>query len=269
MINNNVKNTHPLIHCITNYVTVNDVANILLSSGASPAMADCIEEVRDLASIASALYLNIGTPNKRTLESMIVAAKTANEKNIPVVLDPVAVGVSAFRKLCVSRILNETKVDVIRGNISEIKAIALNQKSTSGVDAQIEDQISSENITDIISLAKNLSKQTNAIIAISGKQDIICDASKYIILNNGNSMMANITGAGCMLTALITAHVASSDDKFSATVTAMAQMGIAGEIARELLKENEGNSTYRNHLIDTISFLDTETIKDRVKYGIL
>lgn len=269
MINNNVKNTRPLIHCITNYVTVNDVANILLSAGASPAMADCKEEVRELASISSALYINIGTPNERTLESMIIAAKTANENNIPVVLDPVAVGVSAFRKLCVSRILNESKVSVIRGNISEIKAIALNQKSTSGVDAQDEDQISEKNLDSIISLAKSLSKQTKAIIAISGEQDIICDENKCTILNNGNSMMANITGAGCMLTSLIAAHVASNPNYFNATVTAMAQMGIAGEIANELLKEREGNSSYRNHLIDTIAFLDTEKIKERVNYEIL
>lgn len=269
MINNNVKNTHPLVHCITNYVTVNDVANILLASGASPAMADCPKEVAELTSIANALYLNIGTPNEMVLESMIISAKTANKNNIPIVLDPVAVGVSKFRKHCISQILKESKVSVIRGNISEIKAIALDQRSNSGVDAQTEDQISSENINDIITIAKNLSKQTKAIIAISGEKDIICDENRCVVLSNGDSMMANITGAGCMLTGLLAAHVASNKDKFNATVTAMAQMGIAGEIARELLLEREGNSSYRNHLIDTIAFLDTDKIKEKIRYEVL
>ncbi len=268
MINNNVKNTHPLVHCITNYVTVNDVANILLASGASPAMADCPKEVAQLTYIANALYLNIGTPNETVLESMLISAKTANENNIPIVLDPVAVGVSSFRKHCISEILRTSKVSVIRANISEIKAIALDQKSTSGVDAQDSDQISNDNIDNIINIAKNLSKQTKAVIAISGEKDIICDENRCCILKNGDAMMANITGAGCMLTALIAAHAASNNDMFSATVTAMAQMGIAGEIAKSILLETEGNSSYRNHLIDTISFLDTDKIKEKINYEV-
>lgn len=268
MINNNVKNTHPLVHCITNYVTVNDVANILLSSGASPTMADCRSEVAEIAQIASALYLNIGTANEDILENMLIAGKAANEAGKPVVLDPVGVGASAFRKKCIAKILEEIDIAVIRGNISEIKCLALNQRSTSGVDAQECDMISSDTLDQVIDLAKNLSRETKAVIAISGKMDVICDESRCVLLNNGDAMMANITGAGCMLTSLIAAHVASVEDPFVGTVTAMAQMGIAGEIAKSIMKEYEGNSSYRNHLIDTISFLDTEEIEKRAKYEI-
>jgi hydroxyethylthiazole kinase len=117
-------------------------------------------------------------------------------------------------------------------------------------------------------MAQDLSKKTKAIIAISGEKDIICDEKRSVVIKNGDSMMANITGAGCMLTSLIAAHVASNKDKFNATVTAIAQMGIAGEIAKELLLESEGNSSYRNHLIDTIAFLDTDKIKEKIKYEI-
>ncbi len=268
MFKNNIKQTKPLIHCITNYVTVNDVANILLSCGASPVMADAISEVSDITSISNALYLNIGTINERTIESMLLSIEVANNKNIPIVLDPVGVGASTFRNDCINKILNKGKISVIRANISEIKAIANTQNNTRGVDANEKDLINTSNLKSIIKMAKDLSYKLNCVIAISGKTDIICNKEECLIINNGDALMSSVTGTGCMLTSLIAAHLASSKDPYKACISAIAQMGIAGEIAKEKLLINEGNSSYRNYLIDAISFVDTNLINERVKYEI-
>ncbi|MGD1817101.1 MAG: hydroxyethylthiazole kinase [Pleomorphochaeta sp.] len=268
MIINNIDKVKPLVHCITNYVTVNDVANILLAANASPIMADSIKEVEQITKISNALYLNIGTANERTFESMLISAKTANKNNIPIILDPVGVGASTFRNECIDKLLKTAQIAVIRGNISEIKSIALNQNSTRGVDAQETDSISLENQEAIIDMAKKLSNETKAIIAISGKIDVICDSEKYALLYNGNQMMANITGAGCMLTSLIAAHVASNTNYFSATLSAISQMNIAGEIAYKLMQPYQGNASYRTLLIDSINKIDTQKIKENIKYEI-
>lgn len=268
MFKNNVKQTKPLVHCITNYVTVNDVANILLSCGASPVMADSIYEVSDITSISNALYLNIGTINERTIESMLLSIEVANKKDIPIILDPVGVGASSFRNECIKKILNKGKISVIRANISEIMAIANSQNSTRGVDANENDLLNSSNINNIINMAKDLSFKLNSVIAISGKTDIICFKNECTLINNGDTFMSNVTGTGCMLTSLIAAHVASNTEPYNACINAIAQMGIAGEIAKEKLLNNEGNSSYRNHIIDSISFVDTKLIKERVKYEI-
>ncbi len=268
MFKNNVKQIKPLIHCITNYVTVNDVANILLSSGASPVMADSINEVSDITSISNALYLNIGTINERTIESMLLSIEVANDKNIPIILDPVGVGASPFRNECIKKILSKGKISVIRANISEIKAIANTQNNTRGVDANEKDLINTSNQNSIIKMAKALSYKLDCIIAISGKTDIICNKEECLLINNGDAFMSSVTGTGCMLTSLIAAHVASTNNPYKACISAIAQMGIAGEIAKEKLLINEGNSSYRNYLIDAISFVDTTLIKERVKYEI-
>lgn len=268
MIKNYIINKKPLIHCITNYVTVNDVANILLSSNASPVMSDSILEVEDITKISNALYLNIGTINERTIESMIKSLKIANKTKIPVILDPVGIGASKFRKKCVDRIINNGEISIIRGNISEIKAIISSQNSTRGVDASDDDLINENNLDSIINLAQNLSRNINCVIAISGKTDIICYKNECILIHNGNSMMSKITGTGCMLTSLIAAHAASNNNYFSACISAIAQMTIAGEIAFERMNKFDGNSSYRNYLIDAINQLDEKKIKERVNYEI-
>lgn len=268
MLNNNVREKNPLVHCITNYVTVNDVANILLSVGASPVMADSIEEVEEIATISNALYLNIGTINERTIESMMRAGKKANECGIPIVLDPVGVGASNFRKKCISQILQELKVSVIRGNISEIKCIAFDSMSNRGVDAQQEDLITDDNIESNVKLCKSLSKKIGAVISVSGKLDFVADSKTCYVIKNGHSMMAEITGSGCMLTSVIAAHVASQDNVLNSTATAVIQMGIAGEMAADKMSSDEGNSSYRNHLIDAIGKIETDMITQKAKYEI-
>ena len=205
-----LKSQTPLIHCITNYVTVNDVANVLLACGGSPIMADDIQEVAEITSICSATVINIGTLNTRTIDAMLTAAKKANELGHITVLDPVGAGATKLRTETTLRLLNEIQFSVIKGNISEIKTIYQGSGTTKGVDADISDIVTENNIDEAIALAKELSKKTNAVIAITGVIDIIADSKKAYIIKNGHAMMSKITGTGCMLTAMIAAYCASN-----------------------------------------------------------
>lgn len=266
----NLKEKSPLIHCITNYVTVNDCANILLACGASPIMADEKEEVEEITSICNGLNINIGTLNKEVIESMILAGKKANELSHPVTFDPVGVGASKLRNNTAERLLKEVQFAVIRGNISEIKVLALGSGSTKGVDADILDIVTDENLDEVINFAKNFSKRTESIIAISGVIDVVCDENKAYIIRNGHNMMSKITGSGCMLTTMIAAFVSANKDNYlEATVAAICSMGIAGEKAYEIMnKNNSGNSSYRNYLIDEIYKLTEEKLEGGAKFEI-
>jgi len=264
----NVKKKAPLIHCITNYVTVNDCANILLACGGSPIMSDDAEEVEEITSICNALVINIGTLNQRTISSMLLTGKKANELNHPVILDPVGVGASKLRNETAEKLLQEIKFQIIRGNISEIKMLALGNGTTKGVDADVADVITNENIDSVITFAKAFSKKTGAVIAITGAIDIVCDASKSYVIYNGHPMMSRITGSGCMLTAMLGAYIAANQDKpLEATAAAICSMGICGELAYEKLeKTGAGNSTYRNYLIDEICNLTSDKFERGEKY---
>lgn len=266
----NLKEKTPLIHCITNYVTVNDCANILIACGASPIMADEKEEVEEITSICNGLNINIGTLNKNVIESMLIAGKKANELSHPVTFDPVGVGASKLRNDTAKRLLEEVQFAVIRGNISEIKGLALGSGSTKGVDADISDVVTDENLDEVISFSKSFSKKTKAIIAISGAIDIVCDENKAYVIRNGHKMMSKITGSGCMLTTMIAAFVSANKDNYlEATAAALCTMGIAGENAYKIMeKNNAGNSSYRNYLIDEIYKLTEEKLEGGAKFEI-
>ena len=263
----NVKKTCPLVHSITNYVTVNDCANVILACGASPIMADDEKEVEEITTICSSLVVNIGTLNERTVNSMIKAGKKANELNHPVVLDPVGVGASSFRNETAFRLLKEVRFSVIRGNISEIKFLCSGVSNTQGVDASEIDKITDDNIDSVISYLKDFSKKTGAIIAVSGAIDIVCDENNAYIIRNGNAMMSKITGTGCMLSSLIGAYIgANKDDLCSAVATAVCVMGLCGELGFKKMIENQlGTSSYKTYIIDYISVLDAKTLKDGAK----
>lgn len=263
----NLREKRPLVHCITNYVTVNDCANILLACGGSPIMADDSSEVEEITSICGGLDINIGTLNKNTITSMFLAGKKANELNHPVVLDPVGAGASTLRTNTAKELIEKVKFTVIRGNISEIKTLALGSGRTKGVDADIADAVTEENIADVMKFAKNFARETKAIIAITGAIDIVCDAEKAYIIRNGHPMMSMITGSGCMLTALITAYITANQGKhLEATAAAVSAMGLCGELAYKKLEENNaGNSTYRNYLIDEIYKLRGEKLDEAAK----
>ena len=262
---NRLKNKKPLIHNITNYVTVNDCANILLAIGASPIMADDLKEAADITSIASALVINIGTLNERTIESMIASGKKANELNIPVVLDPVGAGASLFRNETTKRILEEIKISVLRGNMSEIKFIAGLESETKGVDASESDLKSDSD--EGIRVAKSLAKRFNCTVAITGVCDIVSDGEKSVTIENGTKMLSNVTGTGCMTTALVGGYLGAcetKEDLFIAAISGIVSMGICGEIAEERAG-SIGLGSFHMAIIDAVSNLDEEDLLKRSK----
>ncbi len=258
----NVREKCPLVHCITNYVTVNDVANMLLACGGSPIMADDIAEAADITTICNATVINIGTLNARTIESMIAAGKRANELGHPVILDPVGAGASALRTETTFRLLKEVKFSVIRGNISEIKTVYAGSGSTKGVDADAADVVTEDNLMEVIAFAKELSSRTGAVIAITGAIDIIADQEQAYITKNGVAAMSRITGTGCMLSAVIAAYYAANPDcPVEAVTAAIAAEGLCGEIAAEKVAgEGSGTSSLRMHLIDAMSNMTDEIL---------
>jgi hydroxyethylthiazole kinase len=266
----NVQQKSPLVHCITNYVTVNDVANAILACGASPIMADDINEVEDITSICNATYINIGTLNERTIQSMIKAGKKANSLGHPVVLDPVGAGASKFRTDTTFKLLDEIKFSVIRGNISEIKTIYTGNGKTKGVDADVSDKVTEETIDDAVLLAKDMSKRFGSVIVITGAIDIVSDENKAYVIRNGHPVMSKITGTGCMLTGIIAAFVAANRENITeAVAAAVSLMGLSGELGYLRMKENNaGTSSLRTYLIDEISKIDDSTLKGGMKVEI-
>ena len=265
----NVRKNCPLIHNITNYVTVNDCANIVIACGASPIMADDKEEVAEITTICSGLNINIGTLNSRTIASMLIAGKRANELNHPVVLDPVGAGASKLRTETAMQLLQEVKFSVIRGNISEIKTLASGSGTTKGVDADVADKVTEDNLDDVIAFAKAFAKKTGAVIAITGAIDIVADSEKAYCIRNGHPMMSSITGTGCQLSAMTAAFVtANANQLLEATAAAVSTMGYAGEVAYRRLTEADGNATYRNYIIDAIYNMTPEMLEKGAKYEV-
>lgn len=265
----NVRKKCPLIHNITNYVTVNDCANIVIACGASPIMSDDKNEVADITSVCNGLNINIGTLNSRTIESMLIAGKKANELNHPVVLDPVGAGASKLRTQTAFKLVQEVKFAVIRGNISEIKTLASGSGTTKGVDADVADKVTEENLDDVISFAKSFAKKTGAVVAITGAIDIVANDQKAYCIRNGHPMMSAITGTGCQLSAMTAAFVtANPNDVLDATAAAVCAMGYAGEIAHGRLGQMDGNSSYRNYIIDAIYNMTPEMLEQGAKYEV-
>lgn len=266
---NQVRCSVPLIHNITNYVTVNDCANIVLACGGSPIMADDIEEVEEITSICSGLNINIGTLNGRTIPAMLLAGKKANELGHPVVLDPVGAGASLLRTNTALKLLDEVKFAVIRGNISEIKTLALGSGSTKGVDANVADSVTDENLDQAVTFAKNFAKKTGAVIAITGAIDIVADDKKAYCIRNGHANMSKITGTGCQLSAMTAAYIAANPNHvLEAAAAAVCAMGICGEKAKMRMTDLDGNSSYRNYIIDAVYNLTPGELEKCAKYEV-
>lgn len=263
----NVAAKTPLVHSITNYVTVNDCANILLACGASPIMADDQAEVEEITSLCNALVINIGTLNERTIEAMLKAGTKATSLGHPVVLDPVGAGASTIRTKTTSRLLDEIKFTVVRGNISEIKTVSQGSGTTKGVDADIADIVTEKNLDEAVAFAKSLSAKTGSIIVITGTIDIVTDSNRTYIIRNGNALMSKITGTGCMLTTVIAAYCAANTDSLiEATAAAVCVMGLCGELAYDkLIKIDGGTSTYRTLIIDFMSKMNYEMLREGMK----
>lgn len=263
-----VQQKAPLIQCITNFVTVNDCANIILAAGGSPSMAQDIREVEESVSHAGGLVCNMGAID--FVDSMVLAGKKANELGKPVVLDPVAAGGTQLRRDLSAHLLDQVHFSVIRGNASEIRFLAGQRASGSGVDVSLADAITEENLSAAILAASGLAQRLSTVIAISGALDLVTDGSKTVILRNGCAAMARITGSGCMVTSLIGAFCgASPEEPFGAAVAAMTAMGVAGELAEEKrLKNKTGNATFRTDLIDAVFNLTEEELKERARYEV-
>ncbi len=265
----NVRKNVPLVHNITNYVTVNDVANVLLASGASPIMSDDIDDVEDITSICGGLNINIGTLNKNTIPSMFAAGKKANELGHVILMDPVGAGASKLRTDTAIKLMEELKLDVIRGNMSEIKTLCNGSGSTKGVDVAACDVVTEDSLEEAVSFVKHFAKSFGGIVAVTGAIDLVTDGDICYVIRNGRPEMERITGTGCQLSALTTAFVvANPDSKLEACAAAVMLMGYAGEIGFANMTDTDGNSTYRNRIIDAIYNMDGKMLENGAKYEI-
>lgn len=264
-----VRERGPLVHNITNYVTVNDVANVLLACGGSPIMSDEPEDVEDITSICGGLNINIGTLNKQTIEGMFVAGRKAKELGHIVLLDPVGAGASRLRTETALKIMEEIKPDIIRGNISEIKTLVYGSGTTKGVDADVADAVTEDSLEQMAVFAKEFAAKSGAVIAITGAIDLVADENRCFVIRNGRPEMGRITGTGCQLSGLMTAYVtANPDHKLEAAAAAVSAMGLAGEIAYQRMQEGDGNSTYRNRIIDAIYHMDGNILNQGARYEV-
>lgn len=233
-------------------------------------MVDDIKEVEDIVTISNGLYINIGTLNERTIESMVKAGEKANELGLPVILDLVGVGASKLRNVAVKTLINEIDFTVIKGNMSEIKALYTNSKNSGGVDVQEDDVIGDKNIEESIEFVKKIARKLDCVIAATGAIDIVTDGEKACLIRNGHEMMSRITGTGCMIGSLMATYCASNRDNiFESAVMAITVMGLSGERAyKKTVERSEGTGSFRTYLIDDVSLIKLETLKEGAKVEI-
>ena len=271
----NVRKNNPLTHCITNSVTINDCANAVLAIGGSPIMAEDEEEMGEVVKIADVLVINIGKLSKEQIKAMKVSAAHATKTNTPIVLDPVGAGISQLRNNTIKYLVENNNITAIRGNISEIKAIAnivglLNTESAAkGVDVSEDDIISRDNLEINGNLVKELAKKLDTIVIASGPLDIISNGETIVVFDNGGEMMPLITGSGCMLTSIVGSCVAVNDP-FEGSILASIAMSLAGEKARKQVDENDlGTGSFRTFIIDYLYKTNVESLINESKIEIL
>ncbi len=270
-----LKNKNPLTHCITNFVTVNDCANAVLAIGASPIMSEDIEEVAEVVSIADALVINIGKLSHEQVEAMKVSSAQANKINTPVILDPVGVGISQLRNKVTLELIENYKLTAIRGNITEIKTIAkltgiISESNTAkGVDVSESDIITKDNLNENAKIISKLAANLDTVILASGPIDILSDGETTIAIDNGDEMMPQITGSGCMLSSIVGSCIGATNP-LEGTLLAALLMTIASEKARAKVdNENAGTGSFRAYLIDYLYKLDSQTLINKSNIEIL
>lgn len=264
-----VRDNMPLIHNITNYVTVNDVANVLLACGGSPIMSDEPDDVEDITSICGGLNINIGTLNSRTIKGMFAAGKKAEELGHIILLDPVGAGASSLRTDTALKIMKDIKLTAVRGNISEIKSLAQGSGTTRGVDADVADAVTDENLDEAVDFVKNFAEENKVIVAVTGAIDLVSDGDRCYVIRNGRAEMGKITGTGCQLSALMTAFmVANPNNILEAAAASVCVMGLAGEKGWSRMAAEDGNATYRNRIIDAVYNMDDEELDEGERYEV-
>ncbi len=249
-----IRREKPVVHHLTNWVTIYDCANIVKALGGSPVMAHAREEVAQMAKIASALVLNIGTLTVDFIEAMKIAARSANEKKIPVILDVCGAGATELRDKKSFELLNEVKIDIIKGNASEIARVAGEEIRTKGVDATKVEK-------DLLQIAKRLAKERNATVVITGEEDIITDGKKEYIVKNGHPMMTHVVGTGCMASSVIGAFAAVEKDLAYAAAAGLVAFEVAAE---EAAAKAKGPASFKEMMFDFIYNLDKKTL-DRMQ----
>lgn len=250
-----VREKKPLIHNITNYVVMNYTANALLAMGASPVMAHAHNEVEEMVSYAGALVLNIGTLTDDWIKSMIKAGRKASEQKTPIVLDPVGSGATSLRTDSVKKIIKQININVIRGNASEILSLRNKDSKTKGVD-------SIHSVEDAVETAKILAKDLKTILAITGPVDLVTNGDSVLRVSNGHPLMGYVTGTGCTATVTIGAFLAVDENPVSATATALAFFGLAGEVAGEKALEP---GSFMIEMVNALYSIGPEQLKDGCK----
>lgn len=259
----------PMTHCITNPVTVNDCANIILAAGGTAIMAQDEREVEEITAHAQSLVLNMGAV--RAQKAMLRAARTAKKLGHPVILDPVAAGASRLRGDMCARLLAEGLISVIRGNASEVRALAAGAGQESGVEADLHDRIDEHNLAESAAWLRDFARRTGTVVQLTGAIDVITDGKRTAVLSGGSELLRRITGAGCMLTSLTGVYCGAVPDKLlEAAVTASEVMKHCGEQAEaRVRKEMEGTASFRTRLIDAVSLLDAEEIASNTRLHLL
>lgn len=250
-----IREKRPLVHCLTNIVTVQDVANIILACGASPVMATDIREMDDFVGLAQSVVINIGTMSPQLEESFEAALSSASRLGKPVVLDPVGVGAAKYRTSMILRFLERYPVAVIRGNASEIRCLAGEAGTTVGVDAAAGDAVTAETLAARSAMAAGVAQKYRCVVAMSGAWDVITDGKRHLVCKGGVPQMSQVTGTGCMLTGLTASFLGGNPDAIlEATYAATELMCACGESAwRKTSEAHAGLSTFRTFLIDAIS----------------
>ncbi len=252
-----IREKKPLVHNITNYVVMNYTANALLALGASPVMAHAKNEVEQMVSFAGALVINIGTLEDDWVESMLLAGKKASQLNTPIILDPVGSGATPLRTNSAKRIIKETSLSVIRGNASEILSLRNENSVTKGVD-------SIHNVDDAAETAKILARELHTTLAITGPTDLVTDGEQVIRISNGHSLMGCVTGTGCTATTLIGAFLAVNKNPVTATASALAYFGLAGEVAAE---KASAPGSFQIELLNALYTITPDQLKDGCKFS--
>jgi len=251
-----IRETKPLIHHITNWVTIYDCANMTRAFGALPVMAHAPEECAEMTELSSALVLNIGTLTSEIIDSMILSGTAANEKKIPVVLDAVGVGATKFRDEMAAKILGSVRVDIVKGNYSEIAKLAGETAKTKGGEA------TSIN-ADPAKIAKEFAKSSSSIVVMTGKEDIISDGDRVFIVKNGHELMGSIVGTGCMAASVIGSFAAVNPDYCEASREALCYFGVAGELAAE---KSRGPGSFKVNLYDEVFNLSDDKVKSMMNF---
>jgi len=260
-IRHQIKAEKPLIHCITNHISINDCANAVLAVGAKPIMAEHPREVSQITATSKALSVNLGNINDTRMESIMISGKIAFDKSIPSIIDIVGVACSDLRLDFTKKFISECHPNVIKGNMSELKALCNIKSDAKGIDVGEKDVITNDTIANSVAMLKSLSSKTGSVVVATGVFDIITDATDTYLIKNGCEMLSMITGTGCMLNVLAGAFI-SNKNIIGGTVLATALLGICGELSYNV----QGSGTFKTKLLDSIFSISDYILEQKIRY---